>query len=159
MQEPSLDPRKSPWKRGDVCTLGFEKNCFVLNYTPEYLEVRWMSDDKVERIPTEAIDRLLRVAHANTLGPDGHRTNLEYLEVAEALSRLKHTLAELMETVKDENEKKKLDRLVRRMFAEDECKWDKKNQAKLLALLTAPKSVGVIFKLRERIHRIFCKVG
>jgi hypothetical protein len=38
---PSLDPRKSPWKRGDVCTKGFERNGFVLNHTPEYLEVRW----------------------------------------------------------------------------------------------------------------------
>jgi len=159
MQQPSLDPRKSPWKRGDVCTLGFEKYCFVLNHTPEYLEVLWVSDHSIERIPTEAIDRLLRVAHADSLGPDGRRTNLEHLEAVERLSRLKHALAERMETVKDEDEKEKLDRLVRRMFAEDECKWDKKNQTKLLALLAAPKSVGVIFKLRERIHRIFCKVG
>jgi hypothetical protein len=55
--QPPLDPRESPWKRGDVCTLGFKKSGFVLNHTPEYLEVRWMSSDEgVERIPAEEID-------------------------------------------------------------------------------------------------------
>jgi hypothetical protein len=71
---PSLDPRKSPWKRGDVCTRGFERPGFVLDHTSEYLEVRW-SDDSKERIPTDAVDSLLRVAHADSLGPDGRRTN------------------------------------------------------------------------------------
>lgn len=33
----SLDPRKNPWKRGDICTRGFEKNGFVLTRTAEYL--------------------------------------------------------------------------------------------------------------------------
>jgi hypothetical protein len=116
-----------------------------------------MSDDSVERIPTEAIDRLLRVAHADSLGPDGRRTNVEHLEVVEALSFIQRTLAERIETVKDEDEKKKLDHLVRRIFSH-ECEWDKKHQAKLMALLSAPKSAGVIFKLRERIHRLFCAV-
>jgi hypothetical protein len=157
--QPSLDPRKSPWKRGDVCTLGFEKNCFVLNYTKEYLEVRWMSDGSVERIPAEAIDSLLRVAHADSLGPDGRRTNSQYLEASEALALLESALAERIKGAKSESEKKELNHLTRRIFAEDGCKWDKKNQTKLLALLAAPKSVGVIFKLRERIHRIFCNVG
>ena len=74
---PFLDPHKSPWRRGDVCTLGFERNCLVLNHTPEYLEVRWMDGGGIERIPTDAIDSLLRVPHADGLGPDGRRTNLK----------------------------------------------------------------------------------
>jgi hypothetical protein len=155
---PPLDPRKSHWKRGDVCTLGFEKNCFVLNFTPEYLEVRWMNDGSIERIPSDAIDNLLRVAHADSLGPDGCRTNLEYLQASETLSFVQHGLAERMKTITSENEKQKLDRLVRRIFAEEKCKWDARNSAKLLVLLATPESVGVGFRIRERIHRIFCTV-
>ncbi|HLJ85726.1 MAG TPA: hypothetical protein VKZ53_02830 [Candidatus Angelobacter sp.] len=158
LPRPSLDPRKSPWKRGDVCTLGFEELCFVLSYTPEYLEVFWLADRRVERIPSEGIDQLLRVAHADELGPDGSRTNLEYLQAAEATSRLQRSLTERMQTIKSEKEKKEMDRLVRRAFAEGECLWDQKNSASLLALVAEPKSVGIIFKVRERIHRFFCRV-
>jgi len=119
---PSLDPHKSPWKRGDVCTLGFEKNCFVLSHTSEYLEVRWMNDGGVERIQTDAIDSLLRVAHADGLGPDGRRTNLEYLQAREALDFLEHGLAERTKAIKSDKEKQQLDRLVRRIFSEGKCK-------------------------------------
>jgi len=155
---PSLDPRESPWKRGDVCTLGFEKNCFVLDHTPEYLEVKWMSDGSIEKIPTDSIDDLLRVGHADGLGPDGRRTNLEYLQASETLSLLGSSLTERMGIVKSENEKQQLDRLVRRIFAEGKCEWDTRNRAELMALLANPKSVGLSFKISERIHRIFCPV-
>jgi hypothetical protein len=155
---PSLDPHKSPWRRGDVCTLGFEKNCLVLNHTPEYLEVRWMNDGGVERIPTDAIDSLLGVARADDLGPDGRRTNLEYLQAFEALDLLGHGLAERAKTTKSEKERQELDRVVRRIFSEGKCKWDARHRGELTTLLAAPRSVGIAFKIRERIHRIFCAV-
>jgi hypothetical protein len=158
MTSPSLDPHKSPWKRGDVCTLGFEKNCFVLNHTAEYLEVLWMNDGGVERIPTDAIDRLLRVAHADGLGPDGCRTNLEYLRVRETLNFIDHGLAERTKATKSEKERQELDRLVRRIFSEGRCKWDARHRCELTMLLAAPGTVAIAFKIRERIHRIFCAV-
>lgn len=155
---PSLDPRKSPWKRGDVCTLGFEKNCFVLNHTPEYLEVQWMNDGRIERIPTDTVDNLIRVGHADSLGPDGHRTNLEYLQTRETLDFLEHGLEERIKTLKSEKERQVLDHLVRRIFSEEKCKWDALHASELSMLLAAPGSVGIAFRIRERIHRIFCPV-
>jgi hypothetical protein len=155
---PSLDPRKNPWKRGDVCTLGFKKNCFVLDHTPEYIEVQWMDDGGVERIPTDAIDSLLRVAHADGLGPDGRRTNLEYLQVRETLGFLEQGLAERTKATKSVKERQELDRVVRRIFSQGECEWDARHREKLTMLLAAPGSVGIAFKIRERIHRIFCAV-
>ena len=47
-----------------------------------------MPDGTIERIPAEDVDNLLRVAHADSLGPDGQRTNLQYLEVFETLDFL-----------------------------------------------------------------------
>src|SRR5208337_2548202 len=95
-----LDPRKSPWHRGDVVTLGFKKNGFVLSHTPEYLEVRWMSHDGVdavdaivEKIPTEDVDSVLRVMHADSIAPDGDKTCLESLEAIEALERVQLAVA------------------------------------------------------------------
>ena len=153
----TLDPRKSPWKRGDVCTSGFKKSGFVLNHTAEYLEVRWMPDGGIERIPTEDADDLLRVAHADSLSPGGQRTNLENLESIEALSRIEDGIRERMKTVKNESEKKELDRLTRRIFASDKCEWDTKHQGKFFQLIVEPQNVGPIFKLRDRIHQSFCK--
>lgn len=135
---PSLDPHKSPWRRGDVCTLGFERNCLVLNHTPEYLEVRWMDGGGIERIPTDAIDSLLRVAHADGLGPDGRRTNLKYLQAFEALDLLGRGLAKRTKATKSEKERQELDRVVRRIFSEGKCKWDARHRHELTALLAAP---------------------
>jgi hypothetical protein len=154
---PSLDPLKSPWKRGDVCTRGFEKPAFVLNPAPECFEVRW-NDDSVERIPSGAIDNLVRVAHEDGLGPDGQRTNLGYLQSLEALDLLQHGLAERSKTIKSEKERRSLDHLVRRIFSDGKCKWDAAHTTELTMLLTSPGSVGIIFRIRERIHRIFCPV-
>src|SRR5258708_7624427 len=145
---PSHDPQKSPWKRGDVCTLGFKKNCFVLDHTPEYLEVQWMDDGGVERIPAYAIDSLLRVGHADGLGPDGRRTNLEYLQVREELGFLERGLAERTKATKSEKERQELDRVVRRIFSEGKCKWDARHRAELTTLLAAPESVGIAFQIR-----------
>jgi hypothetical protein len=156
MTPPPLDPRKSPWKRGDVCTLGFEKNGFVVDCSSQHFEVRWIPGGIVEQIPAGDIDNLLRVAHADSLSPDGRRTNLQFLEAVESLSHVQKALAERINTVKDENEKKELDRLARRIFAEDGCEWDKKHRAQLLTVLVEPKGLGVIFRFRERLHRLFC---
>lgn len=155
---PSLDPRKSPWKRGDLCTKGFDRNCFVVSHAPEYLEVRWMDDGTVERIPTEQVDILLRVAHADSLGPDGQRTNLQYLQVLETLDFLEHGAKDRMKALKSDKERRALDRLVRRVFAEGKCNWDARHASKLLTLLSAPQSVGFAFRIRERIHRVFCSI-
>jgi hypothetical protein len=156
MTSSSLDPRKSPWKRGDVCTSGSKKTCFVLDHTPEYLEVRWMGDGGVERISTDDIDRLFRVAHADSLGPDGSRTNLEYLQAFETLDFMGHGIAERTKAIKSEKERQELDRLARRIFSQGKCRWDAQYKEKLMMLIAAPGSVGIAFKIRERIHRIFC---
>ena len=152
----SLDPRKSPWKRGDLCTRGFKQTGFVLNHTPEYLEVRWMGNRTVEQIPAENIDDLLRVAHADSRGDDG-RTHLETLESLEALSRIQDGIAERMKRVKNESEKRELDYLTRRLFAANKCEWDETNTTVLWRLFLEPENVGRIFKIRDRIHRVFCK--
>jgi hypothetical protein len=110
---PSLDPSTTPWKRGDVCTRSFERNCFVRNHDPESFEVRWMPDGTIERIPAEEIDNLLRVAHADSLGPDGQRTNLQYLEVFETLDFLERGVNDRMKAIKSDKERRALDRLVR----------------------------------------------
>ncbi len=152
----SLDPRKSPWKRGDLCALGFKKSGLVLNHTAEYLEVRWLAGEGIERIATADVDNVLRVAHADSLGPDG-QTYLQTLEAIEVATRLKADLSERMRTVKSKKERRDLDRLTRRVFAEDKCEWDAKNKIQLLNLLLRPETVGITFKLRERLHRAFCK--
>jgi hypothetical protein len=154
---PSLDPRKNPWKRGDVCTLGFKKNGFVLDHTPEYLEVRWMSGEGIERIPTEDIDNLLRVMHADSVSPGGNRTNLESLEAIETLARIQDRITERMRTIKSDKERAELDRLTRRIFADGKCRWDAKHSVELMLLLTEPGNVGYLFKLRNRFHLVFCK--
>ena len=107
-----LDPRKSPWKRGDVVTLGFEKNGFVLNYTPEYLEVLWMgSDGTVERVPTEQVENLLRVAHADSLSPDGSKTNLEKLKATQGLHQTSELIKQREKSFKNERERRQADDL------------------------------------------------
>jgi hypothetical protein len=154
MTQPPLDPRKSPWKRGDVCTSGFKKNGFVLNYTPEYLEVRWMSPNEgVERIPAEDIDNLLRVMHADSLSAGGKMTNLEALMTIEALSHVEDAIRERMKRVKNEAEKKELDVLIKRSF-NPECAFDRKYSKELVTLAIAPREVSWSWKLRERIHRV-----
>jgi hypothetical protein len=154
MTPQSLDPRESPWKRGDVCTRGAETAGFVLSYTSEYLEVLWNRRDGIEKVPAHEIDGILRVAHADGLSPSGHGTNLESLEAIEALERIRNTAAN--RTFKSDRDRSAADDLVRRSFATDGCAWDKKNSNQLLALALQPETVGVIFKLRERLHRLLC---
>jgi hypothetical protein len=117
-----------------------------------------MPDGTIERIPAEEIDNLLRVAHADSLGPDGQRTNLQYLEVFETLDFLERGVNDRMKAIKSDKERRALDRLVRRLFAEGKCKWDARHAGQLMALLAAPQNVGFVFRIRERIHRIFCSI-
>jgi hypothetical protein len=155
---PSLDPRKSPWRRGDVCTRAFEKSGFVIDHTSEYLEVRWIKEETIERIPTLEVDNLFRVAHADSLTPDGQRTNLESLEAIETLDALQNAIAGRMKTLTTDREKEQADHLVRRIFSRGQCEWDARHATQLTLLLTGPQNVGVVFRIRERIHRIFCSV-
>lgn len=137
-----------------MCTRGFEKVRFVLSHTPEYLEIRWNGRDGIERVATREVDDILRVAHADGVSRAGHRTNLETLQVLEALERVRNTAAN--RTFKSDREKRKADNLVRRSFAEDGCEWDRRNASVLLDLALKPEYVGIGFKLRERLHRLFC---
>lgn len=152
--QPSLDPRKNPWKRGDVCTRGFDTVGLVVNRTAEYLEVRWSGNDVTEKIPTGEIEDVLRVAHAESPSPSGQRTNLEALQSLEALDVIESALVN--RTFRSEREKHGVDNLIRRAFASDGCKWDKKNSTALLTLALKPGQVGVLFRLRERFHRLVC---
>jgi hypothetical protein len=132
--QPSLDPRVNPWKRGDVCTSHFDRVGFVVNCTREYLEVWWTQSGGVEKVPADQMDYLLRVGHADGPSPDGNRTNLESLQLLEALEAIRTALAE--RTFKNDDEKREADNLVRRALATDGCSWDKKNAAQLLALVS-----------------------
>ena len=129
----------------------------MLAHTAEYLEVRW-SDESKERIRTPDLESLLRIAHADSLGPDGRRTNLEILQSLEALDFVQRGIEERAKTIKSDRERNELDRLVRRIFAEGQCKWDARHSDELMGLLVAPLSVGFAFRVRERIHRMFCSI-
>jgi hypothetical protein len=151
--QPPLDPRKYPWRRGDVCSLGGSKSGFVLAYTSEYLEVRWMPGGVVERLTDGDAESAIRYAHANSISAGGKGTNLEALEAIEALTRIEDAIRERMKTVKNETEKKELDALIKRSF-NPECAFDRKYSNQLAALAIAPHEVGWFWKLRERIHRV-----
>ncbi len=148
-----LDPRKSPWKRGDVCTRGFRMAGLVARCTPEYLEVRW--PDCVERIRADEIESLVRLAHADGPSASGERTNLETLVTLEALEHI-GTLAK-NKKFKNAREKSEADNFIRRAYAPNGCYWDKKNSTNLTQLALEPEKVGLVFKIQERLHRVFCK--
>lgn len=147
-----LDPRKSPWKRGDVCTLGFKKEGLVLDHTAEYLEVRWIGG-VVERIPAEDIDDVLRVAHSDSLTSGGKMTNLEALNQIESLQRIRNAAAERLKTVTGPDEKREIDALTERSMS-PKCAFDRKHGYFLFNLAIDPQRVSWYWKLRERIHRI-----
>lgn len=152
----SLDPCINPWKRGDVCTRHLDRVGFVVNCTREYLEVRWTEGGGIERIPADQmLDDVLRVAHADSPALSGRGgTNLESLEVLEALDAIQVALAN--RTFKSGREEIEANNLVRRAFATAGCDWDKKHSSQLLALMLKPEQVSVVFKIRERFHRLIC---
>lgn len=153
-----LDPRKIPYTRGDVVTLGFKKSGLVTEFTPTYLEVRWNEEgtDKIERVPTADIDNLVRVAHADSLSAGGQKTNLENLQVLEALDHIRALTVERMKTIKSPREETEVNGLIERAHATDGCEWDKQHYVKLMQLALGPQKVGLLFKIQERTHRMFC---
>src|SRR5579864_1170942 len=116
MTQQPLDPRKSPWKRGDVCTRGFDAVGFVLNYTPEYLEILW-NKSGIERVPADGIDNVLRVAHSDDVSPSGDRTNLETLNALQGLEAMQIAIEN--RTFKNDREKGQAEKLLRRSFKTD----------------------------------------
>ena len=148
-----LDPRKSPWKRGDVCSRGFRMAGLVASCTPEYLEVRWK--DCVERIPADEVDSVIRLAHADGLSGSDERTNLETLLALEALEHF--GMSTKNRKFKNAQEKSEADNLIRRAYATTGCYWDKENSTNLTRLALEPEKVSLGFKIQERIHRVFCK--
>ena len=152
--QPPLDPRKIPWKRGDTCSLDFKKKTgFVLNHTPEYLEVRWGPEGVVERLTGADAESVLRLAHADSPTASGTMTNLEALKELEALSYVEDAIRERMKTVKNETEQKELDVLIDRSF-QPKCAFDRKHHQLLFQLAIDPREVSWYWKLRERIHRV-----
>jgi hypothetical protein len=157
-----LDPRKTPFSRGDVVTRGFKLAGLVTEVTSSYLEVRWNKEgnegnDTIERIPAAEMDNLVRVAHADSLSAGGDQTNLQSLEGIEALERVTIAMRKRMATIKTPREKAEVDSLVTRAFAKDGCPWDRKNGARIFQLAVEPNNVGMLFKIQERLHRGFCK--
>ena len=73
------------------------------------------------------------------------------------IERIRAEDVDRVKTLKSDKERGALDRLVRRAFAEGKCKWDARHASELLTLLAAPQNVGFVFRIRERIHRIFSK--
>lgn len=104
------------------------------------------------------MDNLTRVAHADSLAPNGRRTNLESLQAIETLDLLQHAIAERVKTLTTDGEKEQLDHLVRRVFSGEQCEWDARHATQLTLMLTGQQNVGVVFRIRERIHRVFCSI-
>lgn len=151
--QPPLDPRKTPWKRGDVCSLGSSKSGFVLDYTPEYLEVRWMPEGVVERLTNGDAASVIRHMHADSISPSGKMTNIEALETIEALTRVEEAARERTKTIKSEAEQQEVNMLIKRSL-NPECEFDRKHSTMLAALAIKPDEVSWYWKLRERLHRI-----
>jgi hypothetical protein len=148
-----LDPRKSPWKRGDLCTRGFKTAGFVLSYTPEYLEIRWSGNDGIEKVPTHEIDDIVRVAHADDISPAGdNKTNLETLQALEALEHVRDAIAARMANINSEKERQEANALAERSF-NPRCNFDRKHTKLLFDLAIVPDRISLYWKLRERLHR------
>lgn len=130
-----------------------KKTGFVLNHTPEYLEVRWGPEGVVERLTGADAESALRLAHADSPTATGTMTNLEALRELEALSYIEDAIRERQKTVKNEAEQKELDVLIDRSF-QPKCAFDRKHHQLLFALAIDPRQVNWYWKLRERIHRV-----
>ena len=131
--QPPLDPRKTPWKRGDVCSLGSSKSGFVLDYTPEYLEVRWMPEGVVERLTNGDAASVIRHMHADSISPSGKMTSIEALETIEALTRVEEAARERTKTIKSEAEQQEVNMLIKRSL-NPQCEFDRKHSTMLAAL-------------------------
>jgi hypothetical protein len=155
--QPPLDPRNDGWHYGDVVTLGFRKSGFIVDSTPEYLEVAWMPDCVTERLGQAETENLVRVAHAASLSPTGDKTNVEVLETMLALRKIEIAIKERVASCKTLVEADCINQQIQRCFNEGGCDWDKAHGDKLLQLAIEPSKVGILFKLQEWMHRVSCK--
>lgn len=152
--QPPLDPRKNPWKRGDVFTLDSKnKSGFVLAHTPEYMEVLWMPESIVERLTGATAESVLRVAHADSLTARGDGTNLAALETVVALNNIENAVHERMKSINSEAEEKEVNELIKRSF-QPQCAFDRKYSTMLITLALKPDEVSWCWKLRELLHRV-----
>ena len=103
----------------------------------------------------DEIESLVRLAHADGPSPSGEKTNLETLLTLEALERI-GTLARNRK-FKNARQKAEADNFIRRAYAPDACYWDKKNAINLTRLALEPEKVSLVFKIEERLHKVFCK--
>jgi hypothetical protein len=138
-------------------TLGFKKSGFIHDPTADHLEVVWMPDCIFERLSVADAENLLRVAHGASLSESGQKTNLQGMEEMLALHRIETAVRERGASCKNEAEKKSLDLLIKRCFATDGCEWDKAHSGELFHLAVKPSEVGLMFRLQEKVHRLFCK--
>jgi hypothetical protein len=76
----------------------------------------------------------------------------ELLEKREALLALKAAIEKRIANVSEE-EQREIDALVSRSF-DPQCSFDRKQARLLYSLALDPKSVGLYWKLRERLHRL-----
>jgi hypothetical protein len=124
-----------------------------MNNHDEHLVVRWQNGvEKIHRSKIGEIRRLTEseVSAAQSVGA----SPLNTLERLEALDRIEAGLTERSRTIKSAREQRFVDNLIRRGF-NPECEWDRKNTTLLLVLAIKPDSVGLVFKVRERLHRPF----
>jgi len=128
----------------------------VIDSTPTYLEVAWMPGCVTERVPIGEVDNLLRVAHAESLSATGDKTNVEVLKTLLALHRIQASIAARIANCNTDAEKESTNRLIQRSFDKEGCDWDKAHKDKLFQLAIEPSTVGLLFKLQERIHRLSC---
>jgi hypothetical protein len=133
--------------------LGSSKIGFVLNHTPEYLEIRWGPDGPVERLTGGEAEGVIRFAHADSASPDGKTTNLETLKTIEALDAVEKAARERSKSIRSDAERAEVNMLIDRSF-QPKCEFDRKHSTLLATLAIKPDEVSWYWKLRERIHRI-----
>ncbi len=148
--QPPLDPRKYPWHRGDIFTANFQKSGFVINSEPDYLEVMWMPGSTRERLDAVQADKLLRIAHAESVSADRVKTNAEVTEAILTLDSIQNRIEKRNIECKTERERKRLDDLVVRWLnaaGKHGCDWDIKHAAELYALAVVPQSTGLVSRM------------
>jgi hypothetical protein len=119
----------------------------------EFLAVYWQTG--IENVHRSMLTELRRPTDDEArLMKEAKYSPLKSLEALESLDNVQLLLTERERTIRSQREKRKLDDLIRRIFAEPrECNWDRNNADGLTLLALQPDEVGWLFKLREWIHR------
>lgn len=71
-----------------------------------------------------------------------------------ALDEVERAASERMATIKDGDDKRHVENLIRRAF-HPECEWDREHCTDLLTLALKPDLVGWRFRILERVHQLF----